>query len=368
MIMEIDRSNYEIWLIDWLDGNLDDIEVTQLQLFLCNNPDIKEEYDELTMFRLSSTGESFHQKNNLKKTTALLPESQLEYLCVASLENDLSSEQEAELKEIIENDPFKKKTFDLIRKTKLSTSEDTFKHKKRLFRRTFAQDFIRISVIGLSAAAITAILIIIYVLNPEPLPGKTENITQNTVPVIKLKEPLMNKVPEKMQQKDKKILVKKTNMNLLAMSGRKPFPAKEVNIAVYDQPDSILRRSDPHFSSIAKVPVSFAPELKAEVLPNDLIILNQTIVAPPFDDGRSKISRFIAKTFREKILKEKTAKDSPLKGYEIAEAGVTGLNRLLGWEMALDEKKDEKGELKSIYFSSKILKFNAPVKKSEPLQ
>jgi len=36
--------------------------------------------------------------------------------------------------------------------------------------------------------------------------------------------------------------------------------------------------------------------------------------------------------------------------------------------MALDEKKNESGELSSVYFSSKILKFNAPVKKSEPLQ
>jgi hypothetical protein len=66
-------------------------------------------------------------------------------------------------------------------------------------------------------------------------------------------------------------------------------------------------------------------------------------------------------------LKENTSKDSPLKGYEIAEAGVTGLNRLLGWEMALVEKNDENGELRSVYFSSKLLKFNAPVKKTDPL-
>ncbi|MGC1391224.1 MAG: hypothetical protein WA816_09315, partial [Bacteroidales bacterium] len=78
--------------------------------------------------------------------------------------------------------------------------------------------------------------------------------------------------------------------------------------------------------------------------------------------------KFIARTFREKILKEKTAKDSPLKIYEIAEAGVAGLDKLLGWQMALDEKKDSNGELRSVYFSSKILKFNAPIKKSEPFQ
>ena len=47
-------------------------------------------------------------------------------------------------------------------------------------------------------------------------------------------------------------------------------------------------------------------------------------------------------------------------------AGVTGLNKLFGWQMALDKKNDENGQPKSVYFSSKILKFNAPVKKREP--
>ena len=89
--------------------------------------------------------------------------------------------------------------------------------------------------------------------------------------------------------------------------------------------------------------------------------------ASDYDEERSKLSRFIARTFRERILKEPSSADTPLKAYEIAEAGVTGLNKLLGWEMDLDERKDEKGELSSVYFNSKILKINAPVKKSEPL-
>jgi hypothetical protein len=66
-------------------------------------------------------------------------------------------------------------------------------------------------------------------------------------------------------------------------------------------------------------------------------------------------------------LKENPSPDSPLKGYEFAEAGVSGLNKLLGWEMALDKNNDNNGELKSIYFSSKILKFKAPVKNTESL-
>ena len=36
--MHIDRTNYEIWLVDWLDGNLDETRAKELQLFLESNP------------------------------------------------------------------------------------------------------------------------------------------------------------------------------------------------------------------------------------------------------------------------------------------------------------------------------------------
>ena len=56
-----------------------------------------------------------------------------------------------------------------------------------------------------------------------------------------------------------------------------------------------------------------------------------------------------------------------LTGFAEGARFLTGdwLYKLLGWEMALDERKDLNGQLKSVYFSSKILKFNAPVKNSE---
>jgi hypothetical protein len=188
------------------------------------------------------------------------------------------------------------------------------------------------------------------------------------VPAIGLQEPSVKKAKGKEHTAVKKIRVKKTSKDLPALSDRQVFPVNEPNLTAYRQPDSIIRKPDSLYSAISKIPVSFMAEIKGEQPPNNLIALNHSFIAPPFDDGRSRLSRFIAKTFREKLLKEKTAKDSPLKGYEIAEVGVSGLNKLLGWEMALDERKNENGELQSVYFSSRILKFNAPVKKSEPPQ
>jgi hypothetical protein len=77
------------------------------------------------------------------------------------------------------------------------------------------------------------------------------------------------------------------------------------------------------------------------------------------------INALVAKIFREKILKSKTPESGSLKGYEIADVGINGLNKLLGWQMSLQKTRDEKGDIKSLYFSSKILKFNAPVRKSQ---
>jgi hypothetical protein len=106
--------------------------------------------------------------------------------------------------------------------------------------------------------------------------------------------------------------------------------------------------------------------LNTAVASDKIVALNTKLNLPPDNNGMSNVARFIARTFREKILREKVTKNTPLQGYEIAEAGVTGLNMLLGWNMALNEKNDANGELKSVYFSSKILNFNAPVKKNVP--
>jgi len=119
-------------------------------------------------------------------------------------------------------------------------------------------------------------------------------------------------------------------------------------------------------TTVNKVPVYKQVDLRKGIASNKLIASNLKIKIPDAEDERGKAGKFISKTFREKLLKEKTPPDTPLKGFEIAEAGVAGLNKLFGWQMALDMKNDDNGQPKSVYFSSKILKVNAPVKKREP--
>ena len=365
--MQIDRSNYEIWFIDWLDGNLNSLQVEHLKQFLNENPDLREEYNDLTPVNLVSPVISFRNKEHMKKSPSDILPSQFEYLCAAYLENDLSDDQQTELKEIIDLYADKKKTFDQVQNTRLAPPEISYKHKSRLLKRTAFQKVIRLSVMGLSAAAAIALIIITY----SVLPGNTS---------LKNNRSAQNLVTDSTLQKPSQVIETERNI-----SHSMPVPAEQKRESSFSQTrkedpvisnsellsalsdDSLVRKTYNQEMTVDKVPVHTQIYLNNVTISNTLIASNTTIYVPEVEDERSKAGRFISKKFRETFLKEKTPPDSPLKGFEIAEAGVTGLNKLFGWEMALDKRNDDNGQLKSVYFSSKILKFNAPVKKSEPL-
>jgi hypothetical protein len=132
--------------------------------------------------------------------------------------------------------------------------------------------------------------------------------------------------------------------------------------------DSPVRNYNDNETIVNKVTVFNKTDLGEQIEMNALVSSKISGNILRVDNGRTRIGRFLSKTIREKFLKDKTQQDSPLDGFEIAEAGVNGLNKLFGWEMALDKKNDPTGHHKSVYFSSKILKISTPVKKGEPVE
>lgn len=346
--MKIDRSNFEIWLIDWLDGNLNENQTDQLEAFLLENPDLKAEAEEIAGIRLEPAEDKFQFKDSLLKSASDLSENQFEHLCVAFLENDLTLPQMEEIKQEIAADPRRKAIFDAIRKARLVPPEIIFSGKKKLLHLTTTQKVIRISIAALSAAAITAVVLFISL----PARRNVEITAALATPdtgvtrelIIVSKAPLTNlSSPIKRQKRE--------------LQAVRLAPPPEQATAYVAKNELVSPEDIPDISNVA---IGHGPDLSPSI-PGNLVAINFEV--KPVDDGRSKIGKLIARTFREKILRDKSVNDNPLKIYEIAQAGVSGLNKLLGWEMALNERKDDNGDLKSVYFSSKILKFNAPVKK-----
>ena len=305
--------------------------------------------------RLPVPENSFPQKDNLKKNITDLTDSQIEYLSVAYLENDLSDEQLAELEENFGQISENRIIFDTIQKIKLTPSTDGYKHKSVLKRLTAGQKVFRIATAALSAAATIAILIISYLFVPDIISDRKNQASSEIIadnipitlliaenkPIIKPAEPLII-APEEIQ----------VNTRVVYAGGVPPM-----SDLVTSEPVMITQPIEYATASASPVIDFMAPELS-------LMGSNTIFIAEVSDDDRGPVRRFIASTFRQRVLKEETFSDDKLRPYELARASVDGLNRLLDWEMEFKETLDDSGELKSVRFSSTLLTFNAPARKT----
>jgi len=361
-----DRSNYEIWFIDWLDGKLSEEQEEQLCDFLSLNPDLHEELRTISPVSLKPQNEFFARKSDLIRKPSDLTLSQFDYLCIADLENDLSPDGVRELEEAMANDPARKQEYSLIHRLKLVPPEISYKYKNRLRRITPFQKVIRFSFIGISAAAAITLFLVLYtpqrpelqtnsslMVTAETMPGESEPVPENRSP----QEILPLKVTEAPSPTEPDTKVASL------YEGSDTAETMQVSELNTSEPDVIFR------TSLAKVPLPFSAVIeKREIINNNLIAFTPDIMVPLFDDGRSNVNRFLARVFHEKIMRDTTAGDRPVRAYDIAEAGINGFNKLFRAELALTRNTDENGEVKSVYFSSRLLKFNAPVRKADTFQ
>lgn len=356
--MKPDRSNYETWLIDWLDGTLTTQQTDELMTFLEANPDIREEADSIRLARISSSNDLYKGKEVLQRSSADLLSSQVEYLSALYLEGDLSTEQEADLRQNIKNNQENRIIFDKIQMTRLAAPIVHYRNKNKLKRITVATRFVRISAIMLSAAAVVVFIIINHMFIPRPEAEISSMVAAVAPGTIYMTQPIIIKERNIVQNLPR---VRKSVVNA-GFEISSPQTSEPVSIQTLN--DSITpteRMKGPEAISFNSLPVINIP---SEYTGLPLVASASGYSKPAYDDERSRLNKFIARTFRGKILKEKQISEEPLKSYELAEAGIEGLNKLLGWQMALVKTNDQAGELKSVYFSSKLLKFNAPVKKT----
>lgn len=318
-------------------------------------------------YRIAQPVEKFSCKNSLKKTQADLSESQFELLCVAASENDITEDQKSELDEIIGGNPEKRKIAEQIKSIKLVPPLAEYRYKSRLKKLTIPQKIIRYSVISISAAA--AILVLVTILR-KPVLTVHDNPLLATPNDTVLKESVITSKPDNYVIKQPELVA--DNVNRAAARKDKKIQegikSDTQVILVSEKTDSASSPAFIRSSEISKIDYSRSVSLSNNEIGRTLVAINLIPVPDITEEERPGLNESIARFFREKIFKSETQEKGSLKGYEIADAGINGLNRLFGWEMSLDKKTDEKGEVNSVYFNSRLLKFNAPVKKSEPLE
>ena len=86
----ITRENYEIYFIDYMDGNLSERERAEVEAFLLVHPDLQEELDGMGEVRLEVPTEVFGKKEEIKQAVR-----EMEYYAIAVTEGVITDEERA---------------------------------------------------------------------------------------------------------------------------------------------------------------------------------------------------------------------------------------------------------------------------------
>jgi len=162
--MKINRSNYEIYFLDFIDGNLSVDLVDDFLDFLTANPDLSDELKSLSTLKLPEEKIIFEGKRTLlKNMTDHRPD--FDYRSVAALEGDLSKEEQEQFVREMQSEPEKQTAFLRMKNMHLrSDTEPLFPDKERLLRNGQKR---RLFIWLGSVAAIILLLLILRAVYPD---------------------------------------------------------------------------------------------------------------------------------------------------------------------------------------------------------
>jgi len=130
--MRINRENYESFLVDYAEGILSAALMQEVKSFLLLNPDIQEEFDLFNNEVVENITIRFDAKERLKKIPfqkTTVSSDYFQQLCVAHIEGLLSKKERAFLVELTKEDELKKRELQLFEKTKLIVDNLNFNEK-----------------------------------------------------------------------------------------------------------------------------------------------------------------------------------------------------------------------------------------------
>jgi cell fate (sporulation/competence/biofilm development) regulator YmcA (YheA/YmcA/DUF963 family) len=151
---KITLNNYEIFLLDYFEGNLEKTQKHELQRFLAQHPHIKNEIEDFEIVKLKPENVKFHKSVELLKseTSIEMGINYFDYLCIADIENDINKEEKKELTYHLNRYKNLNRIYFSYKKSKLQVIENiTFPLKKHIKKYSIGINF---KTIGSVAAAI----------------------------------------------------------------------------------------------------------------------------------------------------------------------------------------------------------------------
>ena len=134
--MKLDRTTYEAWLLDRIEGRLTPAQERELDAFLAANPDLSADTTGLPTLE-SCTPKPIDWKDDLRKRlppTGMPDAARLNEFLVARMEGDLNAEQEAALMKFLYEHPEFEQDANRIRASRADNSPVPFTEKPSIER------------------------------------------------------------------------------------------------------------------------------------------------------------------------------------------------------------------------------------------
>ena len=243
-LKRINKHNYEVFFLDYIEGKLDDSYLNEFEKFLDENPSLKEELQDFEIIKLKPEKIKFNKKDNLIKETQSkhFEISNFEYLCVGDLEDDLNEDEKLELQEILDSNSKYKGEYKQLKNTKLLPDLNiSYPYKKQLERR----DIPFYIKAGTSVAA--AAVAIVLLLNQTGL-NNNNRVNSTIGSAVALNSNIIKPIQIKVEKEKSNVkqeafishnqTVKQTNNNDLAFNDNEPHDKenlyKELTVSIPD--------------------------------------------------------------------------------------------------------------------------------------
>jgi len=411
--MKINRTNYESYFLDYLEGNLSAELQAELMKFLAGNPDLKTELNEFEPVALRPEPIVFERKASLKKNVAVFRINAQNFndFCVAKLEGDLTEADAQEFELYLLSFPEKQSEFELFQKTKLvADSQIVYPKKAKLKRAGIIFTAKRNKAAWLyTTLAMAASLMLFFWLIFKQLPEQSDNkilSNNDSVAIPNFNKNTQNKENQAVAQTE----IPTLNNDSVAIPNFNKNTQTKANQAVAQTEIPTLNNDSVSIPNFNKNTQTKANQAVAQTeIPT---LNNDSVAIPNFNKNTQKVAENKPNTnYFNPILPENLSskRDSALRAdnqmlvqntpsikkesenkeyltvkelltqkvrealitgenkkrkvgfWDVAQATVNGLAKLTGAKMKLKSKYDDNGNLKALAFESKSFGFEKEI-------
>lgn len=377
--MNINRSNYEAYLLDWMEGNLT-VELQQeLKAFLAANPDLQVDLELDEWIKLAEPEQIFELKDRLKR--GVINQENIEWYLTVRTEGDTSEVEDRMIENFLELHPKWRRDQQLFLMAKVPVDKEiVFENKAGLYRNRIIPLYRRKALYYTVAAAVVVLLIGVFQLRQsEKKTGYVDSFRNHEIQL----QPDLNEVkPDDAENKPsqseefvkkeihepapqvKQLQIKKVTEENELLGSNQNTEVK-VQSELSQQEDPVILPAEDFFANSKK-----ANEVRNQQVDNvrqwltNMIVKNPTAFKPgsidmlidKLDNGDEISQEDLLSCFKEPSPGQISTDIKEAKT-PVLDAFAWGLNKVTGKDVTLEKKFNETGELTAYSLDAGIIRF-----------